>query len=89
LIDDETVKYMVQTLFAISSATMAVYVWVLDISSNQRALGALIGSELVIFAMVVYVYSKPSFRQARNSWLLAGCATAALFLLISVQLGTQ
>jgi hypothetical protein len=43
----------------------------------------------VIFAMVVYVYAKPSLTDSTNTWLLAGCMTAALFLLIAAQLASQ
>lgn len=43
----------------------------------------------MIFATAVYVYSKPSVAGPHAKWVVMGCAAAAVFLLISVQLGSQ
>jgi hypothetical protein len=88
-IDDDMIRYTVETLLAASAATITVYLWFLNLVANQRTFGAMIGSELVIFAMMIYIYRKPSLTGTTNSWLLFGCATAALFLLLAVQLGSQ
>lgn len=82
------IRYAVGTLFATGAATIAVYLWFLDLVANQRTFGALVGSELIIFAMMIYIYRKPSLTAA-TSWLLLGCATAAIFLLFAMQLGGQ
>jgi hypothetical protein len=84
-IDDEMIKYTVETLLGASAATITVYLWLLDLVANQRTFGALVGSELVIFAMMMYLYRKPSLTGATSSWLLVGCVTAALFLLLAMQ----
>ncbi len=83
------IRYAVETLLAASAATITVYLWFLDLVANQRTFGAMIGSELVIFAMMIYIYRKPSLTGATNSWLLFGCAMAAFFLLLAIQLGSQ
>jgi hypothetical protein len=88
-IDNEMVGYAVETLLAASAATIMAYLWFLDLVANQRTFGALIGSELVIFAMIIYAYRRPSLTGTTISWLLFGCATAALFLLLAMQLGNQ
>ena len=88
-IDDETIRYAVETLLAASAGTIAVYLWFIDLVADQRTFGALVGSELVIFAMIVYAYRKPTLTGRTNSWLLIGCVTAAIFLLLGVQLGSQ
>jgi hypothetical protein len=88
-IDDEMIRYTVETLLAAGAATITVYLWFIDLVANQRTFGAMVGSELVIFAMMIYTYRKPSLTGATNSWLLFGCATAALFLLLATQLGSQ
>ncbi len=87
--DDDTLRYAVETLLAVSAATITVYLWFLDLVVNQRTFGALVASELVIFAMMIYMYRRPSLNAKTNSWLLIGLVTAALFLLIAVQLGSQ
>jgi hypothetical protein len=88
-LDDEMIRYTVETLLAASAATITVYLWFLDLVANQRTFGAMVGSELVIFAMMIYIYHKPSLTGRAKSWLLFGCATAALFLLLAMQLGSQ
>ena len=87
--DEDVVRYSVATLLATAAASIAVYLWILDLVSLQRVFGAMLGSELVIFAMVVYIYYKPTLTVASNNWLLLGCLVAASFLLVAVQLGSR
>jgi hypothetical protein len=47
----------------------------------------MLGSELVIFSMLIYIYGKPSLAGKQGTWLLLGCVLAAIFLLISIQVG--
>jgi len=63
-----------------------VYLWLINQVTNQRAFGAIISTELVIFAMMVQLYRRPSVAGSNNTWLLLGCTMAALFLLLAVQL---
>jgi len=88
-LDNDIVRYLVATLLATAAASIVVYLWILDLVSLQRVFGAMLGSELVIFAMVVYIYYKPTLTTANSNWLLLGCAVAASFLLIAVQLGSR
>ena len=88
-LDEETLRYAVETLLATAAASIAVYLWFLDITLLQRVFGALLASELVIFATAVYVYYKPTMLGPNNKWVVMGCTTAAVFLLIAVQLGGQ
>jgi len=87
-LDDDIVRYSVATLLATAAASILVYLWILNLVSFQRVFGALLGSELVIFAMVVYIYYKPAITVANSNWLLLGCVIAASFLLVAVQLGS-
>jgi peptidoglycan/LPS O-acetylase OafA/YrhL len=87
--DKDIVRYAVATLLATAAASILLYLWILDLVSLQRVFGALLGSELVIFAMVVYIYYKPTLTTSSNNWLLVGCLVAASFLLIAVQLGSR
>ncbi len=86
--DDDIVRYSVATLLATAAASILVYLWILDLISFQRVFGAMLGSELVIFAMIVYIYYKPILTVANSNWLLIGCVIAATFLLVAVQLGS-
>jgi len=82
------VRYAVETLLAAAALTLTVYAWFIDPVANQRALGALIGSALVIFSMMVYTYNVPSLTGRSNSWLLVGCVVGAVFLMIAVQVSS-
>lgn len=82
------VRYTVETLLAAAALTLTGYAWFVDPVANQRAFGAIIGSAFVIFAMMIYAYNKPSLIGASNSWLIAGCVTGAVFLLLAVQLSS-
>ena len=88
-LDKDILRYTVATILATAAASILVYLWILDLASLQRVFGALLGSELVIFAMVVYIYYKPTLTAESNNWLLLGCLVAASFLLIAVQLGSR
>ncbi len=87
-LDQEDVRYMIGTSLALITATIAVYLWFLDQFSMQRVFGALLGSELVAFAMIVYVYSK-SLSEVNKKWLLTGCVAVALFLFIGLMVASQ
>jgi hypothetical protein len=86
--DEAIVRYSVITLLATAAASIAAYLWILDLVTLQRVFGAMLGSELVIFAMIVYIYYKPIITTESSNWLFVGCLVAASFLLIAVQLGT-
>ncbi len=86
-LDERSLKFGVITLLASAAATIAVYLWFLDITTLQRVFGALLASELMIFATVIYVYSKPTITGPYTKWLVMGCITAGAFLLVAVQLG--
>jgi len=75
-------------LFGAAAVTLMLFLWFIDPLTNQRAFGAVIASEFLIFAMMIQVYRKPSITGSSNSWLLLGCSAAALFLLLAVQLAT-
>lgn len=87
-VDNEMMRYMVETLLAAAALTLTVYAWLIDPVVNQRAFGALIGSALVIFSMMIYAYYKPSLSGGGNTWLLAGCVAGSVILLLAVQLAS-
>ena len=82
-------RFTVATLLATSATAIAVYLWSIDLVNGQRIFGAMLGSELVIFSMLIYVYSKPSIGGKQGLWLLVGCLVASIFLLISIQVGAS
>jgi len=88
-LDEGTLRLTVATLLATSAAAIGVYLWDIDLVNGQRVFGAMLGSELVIFSMLIYVFSKPTIGGRQSIWLLLGCLLAAIFLIISIQLGVS
>ncbi len=81
---ETSIRYAVIALLATAASTILAYLWTMDIVSLQRTFGALLGSELVIFSMIVFVYYKPALTISNTNWLCLGCVVAAIFLLIAV-----
>jgi hypothetical protein len=87
-VTDDMVRYTVETLLATAAVTLTAYSWFIDPIANQRAFGAIVASAFVLFSMMIYAYYKPSLTGTSNTWLLAGCLTGAIFLLLAVQVSS-
>ena len=88
-LDQEVVKFPLGFVLVILLVTIAAYLWLIDLFSMQRVFGMLLASELVAFAMLAYVYSKSSFSKVSKTWLLIGCASIAVFLILALTITTQ
>ncbi len=82
------IRQALATLLASAAASIAFYLWIVDPVALQREFGAMLGAELVIFSMIVYVFYKHPLTKSNINWLLLGCVTATLFLVIAVFLGS-
>ncbi len=60
-----------------------VSMWFLDLIAQQRAFALLLSSELVAFAMLIYLYKEASYEQVNKSWLFLG-VIGMLFLVLEV-----
>ena len=65
-------------------AVLTFSLWTLDTFTMQSTFGALLGAELVAFAMMGYVYLKPTYAEIRKGWFLAGCVLLTALLLIAL-----
>jgi len=54
----------------------------------SRRFGAVVASELMIFAMMIQIYRNPSMVGDNNTWFSSGCVVVAFFLLLAAQLAT-
>lgn len=86
-LDEGSLRFAVAAILASSASAIAVYLWNIDLVAGQRVFGAMLGSELVILSMLIYVYSKPSIAGREGIWLLLGCLVASIFLIASIQVG--
>jgi hypothetical protein len=76
----EGVRVLVSAALIAFLAAIAVFLWFIDLLSSQREFGAFLTAELVAFAILVYVSTKPDFDSVKKSWVLAGCIALALLL---------
>lgn len=88
-LNQEDVRYRVGWVLVILLAIIAAYLWFIDLFSLQRLFGVLLASELVAFAMLAHVYSKPSFSKVSKAWLLMGSIAVAGFLFLALAVATQ
>jgi quinol-cytochrome oxidoreductase complex cytochrome b subunit len=63
---------------------VTAYLWFIDLMTQQRIFGILLGSELVAFSMLIYATVKPSFEKLSRPWILVGCLSLAILLLLTV-----
>jgi hypothetical protein len=77
---EEGVRVLLSATLVAFLAVFAVYLWFVDLVSNQREFGAFLTAELVAFAMLVYVSTKPDYDTVKKSWVLIGCIALALLL---------
>jgi hypothetical protein len=85
----QDVKYRIAFVLTILLIVMAAYLWFIDLLSMQRVFGMLLASELVTFAMLAYVYSKPTFSKTSKGWLLLGSIAVAAFLFLALAIAAQ
>ena len=80
---EEGVRVLLSATLVVFLAVFAVYSWFVDLLSSQREFGAVLTAELVAFAMLVYVSTKPDYDAVKKSWVLTGCIALALFLTLA------
>ena len=79
----EGVRVLLSATLVAFLAVFGVYLWFVDLLSSQREFGAFLAAELVAFAMLVYVSTKPDYGAVKKSWVLIGCLALVLFLTLA------
>lgn len=82
-LNEEGVRILLSATLVAFLAVIAAYLWFVDLLSSQREFGAFLSAELVAFAMLVYISTKPDYDSVRKSWVLIGCVALALLLTLS------
>ncbi|MDV3293301.1 MAG: hypothetical protein LYZ70_03430 [Nitrososphaerales archaeon] len=80
----ELPRHLVAFSLVYLAAVLAAYLWFVDLFTMQGTFGAILGAELVLFAMLAHIYLKPTFAQASKPWLLAGCVFLVVLLVIAL-----
>lgn len=63
---------------------VAVYLWFIDLLANQQEFGLFLATELLAFAMLLYVSTKSTYYDVKESWLLVGCVCTAFLLTVAL-----
>jgi len=79
---EEGVRGLISATLVLFVAVIAVYLWFIDLVTSQREFGAFLTAELVAFATLVYVSTKPDYDSVKKSWLLVGCIVLTLLLIL-------
>jgi len=82
-LNEEGVRLLLSATLVAFLAVFAVYLWFVDLLSNQREFGAFLTAELVAFAMLVYISTKPDYESVKKAWVLSGCIALALLLTLT------
>jgi len=82
-LQQEGVRILLSATLVAFLAVFAVYLWFVDLLSSQREFGAFLTAELMAFAMLIYITTKPDFDAVKKSWVLAGCIALALLLTLA------
>jgi len=82
-LQEEGVRILLSATLVAFLAVFAIYLLFVDLLSSQREFGAFLTAELMAFAMLVYIATKPDFDAVKKSWVLAGCIALALLLILA------
>jgi hypothetical protein len=83
-LQEEGVRILIGAALVFFLAVFAVYMWLMNLLTQQREFGVLLAAELLAFSMLVYLSTKPDLGEVKKSWLLAGCVGLALFLTLAL-----
>jgi hypothetical protein len=82
--DESSVRSLASAALVALLAVVAVYLWFIDILTMQKEFGTFLAAELTAFAMLLYLYLKPTHGEFKKQWLLAGCFFLALCLALAI-----
>jgi hypothetical protein len=80
----EGIRGLVTTAILAFLLVVTGYLWFIDLLANQRTFAVLLGAELVAFAVLIYVSTKPSYSDISRAWMLIGCITIAIMLVSAI-----
>jgi hypothetical protein len=83
-LDVQGIRSLVSTSILSFLLVVTVYLWFIDLLTNQRTFAVLLGAELVAFSVLIYVSTKPSYMDVSSAWILIGCIAIALLLMSAI-----
>ena len=78
---EEGVRVLISAALVAFLAAFTIHLWLVDLLSSQQEFGAFLSAELVAFAMLVYISTKPNYDEVKKSWMLIGCIILAVIFI--------
>jgi hypothetical protein len=83
-VDESGVRSLASAALVALLAVVAIYLWFIDMLTMQKEFGAFLASELTAFAMLLYLYLRPTYGEFKKQWFLLGCLFLALCLVLAI-----
>ena len=80
----EKTRVLTSYLILLFLVVVAIFVWFLNLVTQQRVFGVLLSAELVAFSMLIYVYKEPSEIEVNKSLLLLGELAVGILLILAI-----
>lgn len=83
-LDSENIRALI--IWSIMAFLLALtpYLWLIDLLTRQKTFTLLLSAELAAFSMLIYVATKPNYDSLQKSWMLGGCASLTVLLLLAI-----
>lgn len=81
---EDEIRTLISAALVAYMVVVASFLWFIDLIAKQGEFGAIFATELLGFAMLVYVSTKPNYGEVKTLWLLVGCLATAFFLVVAL-----
>ena len=82
--DSESIRALITWSIMAFIVAVTSYLWFIDLLTRQRTFTLLLSAELAAFSMLIYIATKPSYDSLKKSWMLIGCISLAVLLLLAI-----
>ena len=83
-LDEEGLHVLLSGTLVAFLVVFAVHLWSIDLLTSQREFGAFLTAELVAFALLVYVSTRPNYQAIKKGWVLVGCLALGSSLVLAL-----
>jgi len=82
--DSESIRALITWSIMAFLVGLTPYLWFIDLLTRQRTFALLLSAELAAFSMLIYAATKPNYNSLKKSWMLIGCISLAVLLLLAI-----
>lgn len=85
-LSEEGIKSLISVALVFLMLVIAARLWSVDLLLGQSEFGVFLSVELAAFSMLLYLYTRMSFREVKKGWFLLGCLSLAFLLTLAILL---